>query len=882
LEFQKLFVIFQGAGDLGVKGKRWMRAKTGPSDWNVELQGWLVEETPRSIRLLDDSGIIHSIRKPQPGEQRPKGKGKDISLEEYFAKRHDAVWDLQPSDFSEVCRQFLAKGLPNVDRKEKGFRVMDGGRSELSDHAVKACRYACWAEQMTEKDLARKLYAQAVKVHALYTARFAPTDESQTLHEFIANKLASWYRVGAISGGHGGTSRQEILESWEVVAKIPYHKFHEEAQEMIRAYKSLLAEDRGWTEPKPEALARMTSEQKAAYWLYHLRDADAGQNSDPGSCHVLSDWSYAMVLGEARDKRPKPPIELQKLGTAALPLLISHLDDPRPTRCEGHWRSYSPESFYLLRYGDCCQQIFEGITGFTIHERGGAASDYPMKDGKGKEVRARAQQWWQDYQRKGEKQILIEGTEKGKRDSPEQARRLIAKYPDVSLEPIRKGTRKMNDSWDRTWMVKAVHQLKSDGAIAFFREEATGPFLSSRVAADKGLLLHGDREGLRGLVREWNNLKWENYDSFQDEWHIDELIECLVASGEVEAIHTLAAEFHNKPVHVRSEIIHYLSQLENKDMRGQALSAVFRDAIDDLLAAALTDMDTVASLRGGADGKQVENPAIGDLAAEAMTNQWNQPKLFDIYGSLQARERQRLEVKNAWLTKRGRQPLPVALHRKTTPAPDAATAPLLQAVLDANTPDARQEALKKLESIGLPALPALRKQLGKLTIAHRAHAELQTAARRIGFILAEVRYAQDSAKPTKEMADRVQAYLNRPIRHEDFMDLLHSVLRDPPQGTRGIKLILEREGTDNGALLIVSLVADKKPAPNLAPQLDFRRRIVIGSKRVDSGDSVLAGIGRKVGLSELELGDFTDKLKAAFLAAPNEYLLVELLCAERR
>jgi hypothetical protein len=83
---------------------------------------------------------------------------------------------------------------------------------------------------------------------------------------------------------------------------------------------------------------------------------------------------------------------LVKLGKQALPQIIAHLDDPRPTRCLGYWRSVAPETHYLLRYGDCCQQIFEAITGHTIYQRQHTAG-YPIRAGRGKECRARAEQW---------------------------------------------------------------------------------------------------------------------------------------------------------------------------------------------------------------------------------------------------------------------------------------------------------------------------------------------------------------------------------------------------------------------------------------------------------------------------------------------------------
>ena len=74
-------------------------------------------------------------------------------------------------------------------------------------------------------------------------------------------------------------------------------------------------------------------------------------------------------------------------------------EDARPTRCKGHWRSYWPEHHYLLRYGDCCQQIFESITGYTIF-RGTSTVSYPIHDKEQKQCKEKARKWWKEHQEK--------------------------------------------------------------------------------------------------------------------------------------------------------------------------------------------------------------------------------------------------------------------------------------------------------------------------------------------------------------------------------------------------------------------------------------------------------------------------------------------------
>ena len=118
-----------------------------------------------------------------------------------------------------------------------------------------------------------------------------------------------------------------------------------------------------------------------------------------------------------------------------MPQIIAHLDDGRPTRCVGFWRHYSPEGYYTLTYGDCCQQIFEEITLRSIYDRA-TTNGYPLRDGEGKQCKERAEKWWKEFRKKGEKQILIEATMRGDRDSYLNAERLVKKFPEAAFEPL--------------------------------------------------------------------------------------------------------------------------------------------------------------------------------------------------------------------------------------------------------------------------------------------------------------------------------------------------------------------------------------------------------------------------------------------------------------
>jgi hypothetical protein len=874
-DFERLAKVFSPPGTPSVKGKAWVAVDTGPANFSSDLRGWLIKDDLKEIILLDWYGELHKLRKPRPNEKRPKTQQENrgrFPVSKIQRADYSVAWKVRLKDFGGEAKRFLADGMPE-DKEPRGISGMVQQRFGLEGHVIEAARFAHFAYQLGHKPQAIQLYAHARKAQMKYAETYiGESDKTCAIHVFVADSLASGHRNGAIYAGHDGTPRQELQKQWEKIAAIPYHQYREEAKAMAKHYQSLLKEDRRWVEPNAKALAKMTIEQKVAYWLYHLRDLDVGQWSDPGRCYVLGFGFSLQARGKAK---PNAAVELKKLGMTAVPELIAHLDDARPTRCKGHWRSYWPDGHYLLRYGDCCQQIFESITGHTI-----ASDNYPVQAGKGNECKKKAERWWQDYQKKGEKQMLIEGTAAGDRDSSDQASRLAKKYPDAAIAPIIQGARASKDPWVRASLVQTADQLKDRKVVAFLREELAGPFLDSRVKAAIALTARGEPVGARALVREWKNLRGKNADSSNQRWAIDDLVGALISSGDPAAVRLLGDEMPHHDVTTRSTIIGALGKV-GRDLRNKPLTQDAVKVIEDVLVKAMEDLDEENSLSSRAD-KELRDPMLGDFAAEALTERWKQPKLFDITGPLQVRERQRLEVKNVWLQKRGKKPIPVPAPRRVRPAPEAKVQPLVKAVLDAKTAAVRQQALKAIEGLGLPALPAVRKLLGSLKKDHPAHAEVQSLAARLAFIVREARFGADSVKPNEVLRQQIAGLQGKPITKGSFMDLLQGTASALPDGVRGVKIALERIPDDSGVYLVVTLIADRPPRKGLSPQLTYGSYLRVGEKRFGGDNGVMAGIGKAVGLAEIDWTDFIKNLRSVLKAQADQYVLVRAHCVEMR
>jgi hypothetical protein len=391
-EFERLAEIFAPPGTPSIKDKSWVTVDIGPANWKSDLNGWLIKDGAKEIDLLGWYGELHKLRKPAANEKRPSIKEeKDVGI--LWSAIHQAdcsvAWQVRAADYGAKSKKFLGDGMP----KEKDDRNIFGSvnqRFGLADHVVDSARHACYALQLGKDNHAADLYAHAVEAQKQYAHSYLGLE--MPLHQFVAERIASGRCNGAICSAHGGTPRKDLKGQWESIAALPHHKYRDEAKAMVKHYGNLLDEDSRWAEPDAKALARLPVDQKIAYWLYHLRDLDVGQWSNPGSCNVLGGFGFG--LGDEGRKKPNAAAELKKIGMAAVPQLIAHMDDARPTRCKGHWRRYWPEGHYLLRYGDCCKQVFEGITGQTL------SPGYPIQDGAGKQCKESAEKWWQEYQKK--------------------------------------------------------------------------------------------------------------------------------------------------------------------------------------------------------------------------------------------------------------------------------------------------------------------------------------------------------------------------------------------------------------------------------------------------------------------------------------------------
>ena len=391
---RKALAVFDDVGLPDCRGKtlaiynpnRWWRS--GDSLYFTYVTGWVISETQDSVTLTETNLTTATYRRnrtlPEDWDRFKDKHPKDSPL----------PGELRTIEFDDFCRKILAAGTKEDFGDFEHFR--GGGLS----HGLEPALFAFWALQRGDGKRSLELVDLSKKALAARGNRNDARPFPDALRDGVAGNL----RRQAITKATGGEPRAELLKRWRTLESIAPDLHKGEPKTMVRLYEELGAEDAAWKNPSSDEVARMAPPARVAVWVHRLRDLAAQQTSDPGSCQVLGPWS-GLAKGE-----PNPADELVKLGWDALPAVIEHLDDAHPSRSRGHWRSFAPDSYYLLRIGDCCQQVFEAITGFDIyHAR--STSGAMVKDGDAPAGKAAAQKWWEEHRKEGAEKFHLKGLE---------------------------------------------------------------------------------------------------------------------------------------------------------------------------------------------------------------------------------------------------------------------------------------------------------------------------------------------------------------------------------------------------------------------------------------------------------------------------------------
>ncbi|MBT3289191.1 MAG: hypothetical protein HN380_17745 [Victivallales bacterium] len=617
-------------------------------------------------------------------------------------------------------------------------------------------------------------------------------------------KAMMWQAV--LACGHPSTSREDLLKGFErIIRHCPSSEYIPRAKKTAALLKQMIKEDKEHAGKKLKSLAEMSTEERVAELIFQLREQSGRQYIHGGTCDIF--WNR-------QGKTDTPAHQLVTIGHAAVPQLIEALGNQRLTRSVHSHKSFC-FTHKVLRIGDRARAILSGIAGRLFYERPDTAG-YMTKDGKAKSTKEQVQEWWAAIQEKGEKQVLIEGTAVGDDNAVNQARFLLEKYPEAAFEPIAQGILNAKGSWKRTCLVNLAAKTEGDAAVpVLIREMEKAQSRSTRVTAAMGLHSRGDETGVQGMVREWairqpsinrfrGGMRDDDDDDGEDgDWwggdglldgSVERLIAFLAVSDSPVAIKAMADELQQQPIEVKTRVVESMaedggSQYEHflwPRSKGPSSPAVLLE-IEALLVAALADTDEAPAAVRWDDGVYPSTPRICDVAGHTLADRWPEKYRFNAKASIKLRDRQRTNCINIWRKEKKLPLLPIPMERPVRRAAREETGPLLNAIRDSQGGKEAESALTALEKLGLPALPAVVETLGELD-GHPLHDRVASFAARLSCTVAEASLSPHSLNPSKKLSDLLQRIEGRPLASVSCAQLLESMVKECPRGTKEIRL----------------------------------------------------------------------------------------------
>ena len=218
--------------------------------------------------------------------------------------------------------------------------------------------------------------------------------------------------VGALS--NLDISRDLLLARFEKFLKaFPNCAEAPQARQIAKTLKPMVREDKDHAalHAHGKPFDQLAKKDQIAELIFQLRD----------DCNRCSE-----ATADAR---------LEKFGYDAVPQLIAALGDKRLSRTA----EYSGQQAYIDTVGDIAAVILSQISCRNFGGNLSPLSDPTHDESRLADIKKEAEAWYAEANRKGEKRMLTEATEKGDDDCLVSALRLAQKYHDAAVNAIANG-----------------------------------------------------------------------------------------------------------------------------------------------------------------------------------------------------------------------------------------------------------------------------------------------------------------------------------------------------------------------------------------------------------------------------------------------------------
>jgi hypothetical protein len=422
-----------------------------------------------------------------------------------------------------------------------------------------------------------------------------------------------------------------------------------------------------------------------------------------------------------------------------------------------------------LTVGDCAVAILQRIAGKSFY-RPASTSGYMSNENKNSATREAVEVWWSEFQKKGEEQMLIEGTEAGDGNAPSQAEFLINRYPKVALASLIKGTRTSTDDWVKTRLVQLFEKIDSPDALAFLEQEMHKGASSPSVSAAAILIRKGRHEAIAVMIHEWE----KSPNTGPDDLHgPNELVRFLASVDSPEAINALGRNLQDCALNARMAVVETVGEGGSwwyAHSSATNRSVATHEACEKLLVTALQDDGQVMGESGSRMGKNYINPRVCDITGFFLNQHWPERYNFDLSASLKVRDNQRIECQNVW---------------------------------------------RRAHSLSLLALPT-----------PTNHVSTNEAAK-----VTAIEWKTNTVKPSDVFGARVEAFRNRILAATNVVDLLTTYASNPESETSGLVFEARKDEDLTGVKLSICLLPGTPQNPK--DDWNFAEGAMLGQKAID-------------------------------------------------
>ncbi|MGV3660157.1 MAG: hypothetical protein ACO1TE_08225 [Prosthecobacter sp.] len=513
--------------------------------------------------------------------------------------------------------------------------------------------YACW--RRGEAGLAARLYAQAEKLEHTYTGGSVATTMQEAL-EIDLGHAAMWdavvrcggtrLRWRTISFREDLEPRVSLLEAFRRIVRLfPRCAHLERAKQSVAMLERMVAEDKSHPVLAQAQIDQLPQEQRIAELVWMLRDQNGQQWMQPGTCDVLRSAS--------RDRVPSAGHQLVAIGTPAVPALIEALTDERFSRSVGFGRS-SHFSHRILTVGECAQQILRRISGQNFNRLAATAGELSVED-KRLAIQQSAQAWWEKYQQKGKRQVLVDSIAAGDVQPAPLIQQLKAEAPEAVADAVLRGADNARSEGLVRSYIAELDMLKSPAATQrLLKLMQTHPTLIVRLEAAGRLLNQEHPQALPAILHEWGVFPAADHNGLATGFQ--ELVDLLAASGAEQAVRRLVAGWDDRPPYERLEIVEKLGdwlgdpakEHSFTEVKARPVTPGAKAAAVELLAHALEDTDMRDGMAGSRGEFEFSSPRICDFALWALHEIDGRTYAFSPRAGRRQHDVERIAAANVW------------------------------------------------------------------------------------------------------------------------------------------------------------------------------------------------------------------------------------------